>query len=142
MQRAIVIGWMVVAALLLGGARQGLAQTKSVSKVRIELTEYGFTPATVTLKAGTPAELELVNVGKESHMFTSPYLKSQDLEVEGGGFEVDAPRGIKYVKLEPGKTVEIKFKPKGKGKFGFACDVKKDGKPHRDLGMKGELVVR
>lgn len=142
MQRPVIIGWMVVVILAIGGVQEGLAQTKSVSKVRIELTEYGFTPATVTLKAGMPAELELVNVGKESHMFTSPYLKSQDLEIEGSGIEVDAPKGVKYVKLEPGKTVEIKFKPKGKGTFGFSCDVRKDGKLHRDLGMKGKLIVK
>jgi len=112
-----IIGWVVVAMLKLGGTGHGRAETKSASKVRVELTEFRFNPSTVTLKAGVPVELELVNTGKDTHMLASPYLGSQDVEIEGSEIEVDAPNGIKYVKLEPGKSVEIKFTPKGKGKL-------------------------
>ncbi len=139
--RSVVVGLIVVVALGVGSVWQGWAQAKYGSKVRIELSEYSFNPAAITLKAGTPVELEVVNTGKETHMFASKYLGSQDLEVEGGGVEVDAPKGVKYVRLEPGKSVEIKFKPRGKGKFDFSCEMKKDGKPHHALGMKGEITV-
>jgi hypothetical protein len=47
--------------------------------------------------------------GGATHMFTSAYLASQDLEVEGLDMVVDAPNGVKYVKVQPGKSAAIKF---------------------------------
>ncbi len=83
----------------------------------------------------------MVNTGRATHMFASAYLGSQDLEIEGADIEVDAPKGIKYVKLQPGKSAEIKFTPAQKGTFDFSCDVRTGGRTHRDRGMKGQLVV-
>jgi len=120
---------------------QGLAQPDPASVVRIELSEYAFSPAQVTLKAGKAVRLKVVNTGRATHMFASTYLNSQDLEIEGADIEVDAPKGIKYVKLQPGKSAEIKFTPAQKGTFDFSCDVRTGGRTHRDRGMKGQLVV-
>jgi len=120
---------------------QGLAQPDPASVVRIELSEYAFSPAQVTLKAGRAVTLKVVNTGRATHMFASGYLGSQDLEIEGADIEVDAPKGIKYVKLQPGKSAEIKFTPAQKGTFDFSCDVRTGGRTHRDRGMKGQLVV-
>ena len=120
---------------------QGLAQPDPASVVRIELSEYAFSPAQVTLKAGRAVRLKVVNTGRATHMFASQYLGSQDLEIEGADMEVDAPHGVKYVKLQPGKSAEIKFTPAQKGTFDFSCDVRTGGRTHRDRGMKGQLVV-
>jgi uncharacterized cupredoxin-like copper-binding protein len=120
---------------------QGLAQPDPASVVRIELSEYAFSPAQVTLKAGRAVTLKVVNTGRATHMLASTYLGSQDLEIEGADMEVDAPNGVKYVKLQPGKSAEIKFTPARKGTFDFSCDVKTGGRTHRDRGMKGQLVV-
>ena len=120
---------------------QGLAQPDPASVVRIELSEYAFSPTQVTLKAGRAVTLKVVNTGRSVHMLASPYLSSQDLEIEGADMEVDAPNGVKYVKLQPGKSVEIKFTPAKTGTFDFSCDVKTGGRTHRDRGMKGQFVV-
>ena len=74
-------------------------------------------------------------------MFASQYLGSRDLEIEGADVEGDAPNGVKYVKLQPRKSAEIKFTPAQKGTFDFSCDVKMGSRSHRDRGMKGQLVV-
>jgi len=132
---------MVVILQGVTGLAQGLAQSDAASVVRIEMSEYAFTPAQVTLKAGKPVTLTVVNVGRTTHMFTSTYLASQDLEVESADIEVDAPKGVKYVKVQPGKSAEIKFTPMQNGAFEFSCDVKSGGRSHRDRGMKGQLVV-
>jgi uncharacterized cupredoxin-like copper-binding protein len=120
---------------------QGLAESDPASVARIELSEYAFGPAQVTLKAGRAVSLKVVNTGRATHMFASTYLSSQDLEIEGADMEVDAPNGVKYVKLQPGKSAEIRFTPAKKGTFDFSCDVKTGGRTHRDRGMKGQLVV-
>ena len=139
--RGVLATSMVVILQGVGGLGQGLAQSGPASVVRIEMSEYAFTPAQVTLKAGKPVTLTVVNVGRATHMFTSTYLASQDLEVESADIEVDAPKGVKYVKVQPGKSAEIKFTPMQNGTFEFSCDVKSGGRSHRDRGMKGQLVV-
>jgi len=139
--RGVLATSMVVILQGVAGLAQGLAQSDPASVVRIEMSEYAFTPAQVTLKAGKPVTLTVVNVGRATHMFTSTYLASQDLEVESADIEVDAPTGVKYVKVRPGKSAEIKFTPMQNGTFEFSCDVKSGGRSHRDRGMKGQLVV-
>lgn len=109
--------------------------------VRIELSEYAFSPARVSIPMGKPVILRVVNRGRMTHMFMSPYLASSDLEVEGTEMEVDAPNGVKYVKLRPGKTAEIKFTPATSGTFEFVCAMKEGGRSHSDLGMTGKLIV-
>ena len=138
--RRVAIAVMVT-SVVMAEIGQGLAQPAPVSVVQIELSEYAFTPAQVTLKAGRPVTLKVVNTGRAVHMLASQYLGSQDLEIEGADMEVDAPNGVKYVKLQPGKSAEIKFTPAQKGTFDFACEVKTGGRTHRDPGMKGQLVV-
>jgi uncharacterized cupredoxin-like copper-binding protein len=133
---AVILTFVVVTAI-----EQGLAEPDPASVVRIELSEYAFNPSRVTLKAGRAVTLKVVNTGHATHMFASQYLGSQDLEIEGADMEVDAPHGVKYVKLQPGKSAEIKFMPAQTGTFDFSCDVKRGGRTHRDRGMKGQLVV-
>jgi uncharacterized cupredoxin-like copper-binding protein len=133
---AVIVTFVVVTAI-----GQGLAQPDPAAVVRIELSEYAFSPAQVTLKAGRAVTLKVVNTGRATHMFAAQYLSSQDLEIEGADMEVDAPNGVKYVKVQPGKSAEIKFTPAQKGTFDFACEVKTGGRTHRDRGMKGQLVV-
>jgi uncharacterized cupredoxin-like copper-binding protein len=139
--RGVLATSMVVILQGVAGLTPGLARSDAASVVRIEMSEYAFTPAQVTLKAGKPVTLTVVNVGRATHMFTSTYLASQDLEVESADIEVDAPKGVKYVKVQPGKSAEIKFTPMQNGTFEFSCDVKSGGRSHRDRGMKGQLVV-
>jgi len=138
--RCVAIAVMVT-AVVVTAIGQGLAQPDPASVVRIELSEYAFNPAQVTLNAGRAVTLKVVNTGRATHMFASKYLGSQDLEIEGADMEVDAPNGVKYVKLQPGKSAEIKFTPAQTGTFDFSCDVKTGGRTHRDRGMKGQLIV-
>ena len=132
---------VIVTAVVVTAIGQGLAQPDPAAVVRIELSEYAFSPAQVTLKAGRAVRLTVVNTGRATHMLASKYLGSQDLEIEGADMEVDAPNGVKYVKLQPGKSAAIKFTPAQKGTFDFSCDVRTGGRTHRDRGMKGQLVV-
>jgi uncharacterized cupredoxin-like copper-binding protein len=132
---------VIVTTVAVTGIGPGLAEPDPAAVVRIDLSEYAFSPAQVTLKAGRAVTLKVVNTGRAPHMFASQYLGSQDLEIEGADTEVDAPNAVKYVKLQPGKSAEIKFTPAQNGTFDFSCDVKTGGRTHRDRGMKGQLVV-
>ena len=43
--------------------------------------------------------------------------------------------------LGNGESAEIKFTPEARGTFDIGCDMKEGSRLHRDLGMKGQLVV-
>jgi len=139
--RGLAVASVATAVIGLGVAGLGPAHGEPSTVVRIVLKEYTFTPARVILSVGKPVTLLVVNRGRMTHMFTSPYLASRDLEVKGGEMEVDAPNGVKYVKLRPGKSAEIKFTPEARGTFDIGCDMKEGSRLHRDLGMKGQVVV-
>ena len=139
--RGLAVASVATAVIGLGVGGPGPAHGEPSTVVRIVLKEYAFTPARVILPVGKPVTLRVVNRGRMTHMFTSPYLASRDLEVEGGEMEVDAPNGVKYVKLRPGKSAEIKLTPEARGTFDIGCDMKQGGRLHRDLGMKGQVVV-
>jgi plastocyanin len=139
--RGLAVASVATVVIGLGVAGPGPAHGEPSTVVRIVLKEYAFTPARVILSVGKPVTLRVVNRGRMTHMFTSPYLASRELEVEGGEMEVDAPNGVKYVKLRPGKSAEIKFTPEARGTFDIGCDMKEGSRLHRDLGMKGQLVV-
>ncbi len=143
------------AALALAGAVTAPAGAAK-QKVTIVMTEYKFTPSSITLRAGTPVELKLVNRGEQKHEFMvyppkpgadreelekwghgNSYFKDVELKVEGGGLEV-VGTNIFEVEVEPGKSAELKFTPKRAGTFEMACLIE----GHYEKGQKGTLVVR
>ncbi len=65
---------VIVTTVVVTEIGQGLAQPDPALVVRIELTEYAFSPAQVTLKAGRAVRLKVVNTGRATHMFASTYL--------------------------------------------------------------------
>ena len=61
--------------------------------------------------------MKVINTGRATHMFASQYLGSRDLKIEGADVEGAAPNGVKYVKLQPRKSAEIKFTSAQPGTF-------------------------
>jgi len=152
-QGLILIG----AALLLLATSGWTAGAEKAQTVTITLTEFAFTPAKVTLQAGRPAEIVLVNRGKVEHEFmvyTPPkgrvsdwdewvmpntYFKNMgEVEGEFPGIGAVAGTSIFEVEVKPGKRAELKFTPVRKGTFEMGCHVE----GHYEAGMKGVLVVK
>ncbi len=67
---------MVIAALAVGGGAWQPATAAGVRQVvEVQMKEFAFVPATVTLRAGVPVELRLVNRGVVEHEFMVYDLK-------------------------------------------------------------------
>jgi len=150
--------WLVVVAALLvlvtyGGA-SGAAKEQ---KVTIVLSDFKFTPAMVTLQAGVPAEIVLVNKGNVEHEFMvykTPSGKISDWdeyimpntyfknlgEVKGEfeGTGAVAGTSVFEVEVAKGKTAALNFTPTQKGTFEIGCHTE----GHYEAGMKGVLVVK
>lgn len=95
---------------------------ESGATVTLSLKEYSITPATVTLKAGTPVTLVARNDGTISHA----------LVISGNGVNV----ATKDLAFQPGASESITA-TLGAGTYTFICPV--DG--HATQGMQGTITV-
>ncbi len=146
---------ILLAFLMLGGA----AQSATVQKIAIAMREYTYTPSKVTIEAGVPVEITLVNKGKVTHEFMlyampkpgmmgkalhawaedHSYFMGMPVAVEGRGIEVERKGNVLIeVQLGLGKSATVKFTPKMRGTFEFACLIS----GHYEAGQKGVLVVK
>jgi uncharacterized cupredoxin-like copper-binding protein len=126
---------LVVTALALaacggsGGGGQGGVQLK------VNMTEFQFSPDTYSVPAGSNVSLSLTNSGAVQHTFvimkagvtaTSPFDDSQKANVYWS------------VSVDPGKTVNTTFTaPADAGDYQVICDLP----GHMEGGMTGKLTV-
>ena len=109
---------LTLAALaLLGAACGGQPNTATVT-----LTEFTIKPKGVTLKAGQPATLTLVNSGKIDH----------NLKLDPAVSDTPLPEVLK-----PGERATVNFTPKATGTFLYACTIP----GHAPAGMTGTVTV-
>lgn len=96
--------------------------------VRVSLGDYRYMPENISLRAGQPVVLQLVNTDLITpHNFT--------LQDDQYGLDVD-------VDIPAGDTVEVPLLPLWPGQFTFYCNRKllfMDS--HRQKGMEGHLLV-
>ncbi len=85
---------------------------------QVEVTEFHFSPASFTVKAGDTVRFEIRNTGKEIHEFELPEL------------------GIEAV-IPPGDTVTLTIPKTAAGNYELVCDLP----GHIEKGMTGKLLV-
>jgi uncharacterized cupredoxin-like copper-binding protein len=112
--------WSVLGAALLVAAAVavGLAGT-APAVLKITAKEFAFEPKELKVKAGQPVKLVLENKGVIEH----------DIVLE--------KLGVKTAAIQPGKSVEVTFTAKTKGRYPIVCSVP----GHKEAGMTGTLVV-
>lgn len=87
--------------------------------VKVTAKEFAFEPKEVKVKAGQSVKLVLENKGVIEHDIVFDKL------------------GVKTATIQPGKTAELTFTPKPKGRYAIYCSVP----GHKEAGMTGTLVV-
>lgn len=135
------------------------------NRVVVTLSEYKFTPSTITIEAGAAVDLVLENKGSLSHYFSvypkplSPFKSIGDWHeyllaksyLQGMGEIVIHQRNadsytvggqITEIGVDPGKKVTLTFTPSKKGTFEFGCHLPTGGANHYTAGMRGVLVVK
>ncbi len=154
MKRLIIFG---VITLLAAAFASGATAATQAQKVTVLMSEFKFAPKTVTLRAGVPVEITLVNKGSVEHEFmvytvpkaapgdwdeyvmANTFFKSMgEVEVEFEERGAVASTSMFEVELEKGRSAVIHFTPSRKGTFEIGCHVE----GHYEGGMKGTLVVK
>lgn len=114
------------------------ADWDAAAEVRIDLGEFFFEPKDVTLEAGKPYVLKLVNTGDVVHEFTADgfFRSAATRKAESVSSEVKVPF-FTEVEVFAGKTVELFVIPVIPGDYELVCFIE----GHREAGMEGTITV-
>jgi uncharacterized cupredoxin-like copper-binding protein len=114
------------------------ADWDAAEKVTIELSEFAFAPNQITLEAGKPYILELVNVGDVKHEFTAgDFFRSvATRKAETAESEVKVPY-FTEIEVFAGKSVELFLIPLLPGTYDLVCEIE----GHFEAGMFGTITV-
>ena len=129
---ALVLVLVPVSALLAAGPQQ----------VTMKAADFSFSPDTVTVTAGQPVQLTIVNEGKVDHDLKSAIpvsgLTYQEADNDPDEQKENSEQGTFDVDFAVGHTSQITFTPTKAGSYEFFCDVP----GHKEQGMKGMFVVQ
>jgi uncharacterized cupredoxin-like copper-binding protein len=130
--------FVVLAATVLSACA---GTNKSVTKVTVTMTEFGFEPNAIEVQAGVPVELTLVNDGAVEHDFVVEIIPVTDVSTEG--MEMDHMSGDHaeydlHSATAAGTTSTLRFIVTEPGTYQIICSVP----GHKDAGMTGELIVK
>lgn len=115
------------------------ADWKNQEVITITLEEHSYTPGDIKLKAGQAYKLEIKNVGKKEHYFTSPEFNRavawRKIMVNKIA-EAKAPYFSAFEVYKDGQ-LDLYFVPVTKGTYPVYCTID----DHREKGMDGTLTI-
>ena len=119
-------------------ASKTAADWASAETIRIDMSEFSFSPSDITLEAGKPYILELVTVGAVKHEFTAPefFPSAAWRKAESAESEVKATY-FKEIEVFPGKQVDLYLVPITPGVYDLVCEIE----GHFEAGMHGTITV-
>jgi uncharacterized cupredoxin-like copper-binding protein len=119
-------------------AGKAAADWDNAEVVRVEMTEFSFTPNDLTFEAGKPYVLQLVTIGNVKHEFTAheffPSVAWRKAESAESG--VKAPF-FTEIEVFPGQQVDLYFVPVTLGRYELACEIE----GHLEAGMQGTITL-
>jgi plastocyanin len=99
-------------------------------RVEVQLKNFDFVPRTISLHAGQPVTLHLVNTAHGGHNFAAPAFFAAASHVSG-----PVARGA--VEVGGGRSVDVTLTPAA-GSYRLRCTHTM----HTAFGMSGQIVVR
>jgi plastocyanin len=120
---------LLVSVLLLGPSVATQAQP-AARTIEVRLTSFDFTPRTISLRAGEPVLLRLVNASGGGHNFAAPRFFASARNVSG-------PVQNGKVELAGRQAVEVRLTP-ARGTYRLRCTHTL----HSTFGMTGRIVVQ
>lgn len=128
--------YRTAAALALSGvfAVAGAALAQPAAQViKIDLSEYKYSPMEIDLKAGQPYVFHLTNSGSKGHDLSAKAFFATVTLAPGSAAKVKDGD----VDLDEGESVDVTLVPQKPGAYEMHCSHFM----HAMLGMKGRIVV-
>lgn len=135
--RTMLAGLLLFALAACTATQTSITETQTAS---ITMKEFAFEPAKITVKAGQPVKLTLVNDGALLHDFTSMDAAVEMMAGEHGAqhdMNETMEGAMMHIAVDVGKSATLEFTPTQAGVYTFFCTVE----GHRAAGMEGQLIV-
>ena len=125
--------WLVLLIITVCLASCGSSADKPVTSLSVEMKEFTFTPASMTVAANQEISLHLSNTGAVDHDFTILKLGA----VPKTPFDRDKQKGDILIdfKLSASQSGDFKFTLPAPGEYTFICAMP----GHVEAGMLGKM---
>lgn len=123
---------LFVSALLIAAGPAAAQNAATPRTVEVDLASFSFTPSTISLRAGEPIVLKLVNTGRGGHNFSAPEFFAAARLAPG---QAAVARGA--VEVPSRQTVEVRLTP-ARGHYALRCTHTL----HATFGMRGAIDVQ
>lgn len=113
-----------------------------VTKITVDMNEFLYEPASITIPAGQPVELILTNSGAQEHDFVVETISVTNVQKEGDSGGVNHAHGADvdydlHISTSAGGTSTLSFTVTEPGTYKIFCSIQ----GHEIAGMVGELIV-
>lgn len=118
------------------------AQAEPKSELVVEMSDFSYNPASITVAAGVPVQITLKNIGQIEHDFVVEKIDVSGVSVEGSGVGEHHMAGEHteydlHASTAVNGTSVLTFTPDAPGTYKIFCSVE----GHEVAGMVGELIV-
>lgn len=133
---------LLVAAALMVLSACSAGQAKPASDVTVEMTDFAYSPSSITISAGEPITLTIKNTGNIEHDFVVEKIDATTDMLQDSGSEAHHAHGEKqnydlHVSANAGETSVLELTVSEPGTYEVFCSVQ----GHKEAGMIGKLNV-
>lgn len=133
---------LLVAAALMVLSACSAGQAKPASDVTVEMTDFAYSPSSITIPAGEPVTLTIKNAGNIEHDFVVEKIDATTDMLQDSGSEAHHAHGEKqnydlHVSANAGETSVLELTVSEPGTYEVFCSVQ----GHKEAGMIGKLNV-
>ena len=137
LKRVLVI--LVSSVLLTACVSQA---SQPATELTVEMTDFAYTPSSLTVPAGQPVTLTLNNTGNVEHDFVVETIEVETEVMQDNGSNAHHAHGAEqnydlHISARPGETSIVRVTIAKPGSYKVICSVE----GHKEAGMIGELIV-
>jgi len=117
-------------------------QAKPATDVTVEMTDFAYSPSSVTVPAGQPVTLTVENTGNIEHDFVVEKIDVATNAIQDSGSDMHHAHGEEqnydlHISAGAGETSVFQLTVSEPGTYQVFCSVE----GHKEAGMVGELIV-
>ncbi len=119
----------------------GSSNAIPATEIKVDMNEFLYAPAEITVPAGVPVVLTLTNSGAQEHDFVVEEIKVENVSAEGDtpgehAHGAEANYDL-HIVTAAGGTSTLSFTATEPGTYKIFCSIQ----GHEVAGMVGELIV-
>ena len=130
----------LIPAVLLA-ACSGVSTVQPATEITVEASDFAYDPASITIPAGQPVTLTLMNTGAVEHDFVIDTIQVTDVEASESGpaqhHQMDEADYDLHFFARAGESAVLKFTALEPGTYEIFCSIE----GHKQAGMIGTLIV-